>query len=327
MGDHDRRAASARRTGGSDRMGRAMLAALALILAGSLAAGLGGPEAEARKRKPGTRATIVAAPLGVGSPGGWAEFDCLDGQRVVGGGVVQSGPDVLEVQDSGPVGGGGLVTGEAADGWRVRVTKTSTGQVTARGFALCSAATDAVAQVARLDVGPNDIDEAFADCPDGTRVGGGGIVTEPGTVFGSTVVMASGPLVESGVTAETDDGDVATRWYAAAWNFNNYERSFDVIALCSAKSRATIEATQFTVPAGQTGRDYAVCRGKKRAIGGGVVQSGEAQGFYVRASGPLDASGVTLETDTGDKATQWYAATENTFDDTPRTFRVFAVCE
>jgi hypothetical protein len=91
-------------------------------------------------------------------------------------------------------------------------------------------------------------------------------------------------------------------------------------------TRATIEATQFTVPERQTGEEFAVCKGNKRAVGGGVVQSGEAAvGMTVIASGPLDASGVTLQTKDGDIAKQWYAAVSN---DTAqqRTYRVFAIC-
>ena len=68
---------------------------------------------------------------------------------------------------------------------------------------------------------------------------------------------------------------------------------------------ATIEATVFDVEADQTGEALAVCPSGKRALGGGVVQSGSALGPYVRASGPLDNTGVTLETNDGDKAKQW----------------------
>jgi hypothetical protein len=91
-------------------------------------------------------------------------------------------------------------------------------------------------------------------------------------------------------------------------------------------TRATIEATQFTVPERQTGEEFAVCKGNKRAVGGGVVQSGEAAvGMTVIASGPLDASGVTLQTKDGDIAKQWYA-TVNNFTNEQRTYRVFAIC-
>jgi hypothetical protein len=89
---------------------------------------------------------------------------------------------------------------------------------------------------------------------------------------------------------------------------------------------ATIEATQFTVAAGQTGEAFAKCPGTKRAVGGGVLQSGSAYNLFVNASGPLDATGVTLNTNDGDKAKQWYAAVHNV-SGADRTFRVFGICE
>jgi len=72
-----------------------------------------------------------------------------------------------------------------------------------------------------------------------------------------------------------------------------------------------------------------VCPGNKRALGGGVVQSGPANKHLdVRASGPLDATGVTIETNDGDIAKQWYAAVYNEFHESgTRTFKVFAICE
>ena len=89
---------------------------------------------------------------------------------------------------------------------------------------------------------------------------------------------------------------------------------------------ATIEATLFDVESEQTGEEFAVCPPGKRALGGGVVQSGSALGPYVRASGPLDNTGDTLATNDGDKAKQWYAAVNNSSGST-REFRVFAICE
>ena len=89
---------------------------------------------------------------------------------------------------------------------------------------------------------------------------------------------------------------------------------------------ATIEATSFSVADEQTVEEYAVCPGKKRALGGGVVQSGPAQGLYVRASGPLNSSGVTAQTQSGDIPKQWYAAVASN-STKARDFKVFAVCE
>jgi hypothetical protein len=96
------------------------------------------------------------------------------------------------------------------------------------------------------------------------------------------------------------------------------------LALAGEK-QATIEATKFTVDSGTTGEEFAKCESGKRALGGGVVQSGSTAGLFVDASGPLDASGVTLNTRDGDVAKQWYAAVGNvSFDD--RVLKVFAIC-
>jgi hypothetical protein len=97
-------------------------------------------------------------------------------------------------------------------------------------------------------------------------------------------------------------------------------------AQAATPTRATIEATQFTVAAFETGEAFAVCPATKRAVGGGVVQSGSADDLLVRASGPLDATGVTLNTNDGDRARQWYTAVVKG-SGAERTFRVFAICE
>ena len=89
---------------------------------------------------------------------------------------------------------------------------------------------------------------------------------------------------------------------------------------------ATIEATSFSVADEQTVEEYAVCPGNKRALGGGVVQSGPAQGVFVRASGPLGSSGVTAQTVSGSIPKQWYAAVSNS-SGKARDLKVFAVCE
>ena len=88
---------------------------------------------------------------------------------------------------------------------------------------------------------------------------------------------------------------------------------------------ATIEATALPVAPGKIGEASAVCPSNKRALGGGVVQSGSAQGILVHASGPLNASGNTAQTQSGDLAKQWYAAVLN-FSTGPRDFKVFAIC-
>ncbi len=99
-------------------------------------------------------------------------------------------------------------------------------------------------------------------------------------------------------------------------------------AQAATPTRATIEATQFTVPSNGIGEAFARCPVNKRALGGGVVQSGPPNSLLVNASGPLDSTGVTLQTNDGDVAKQWYAAvSNNSTAQLQRTFRAFAICE
>ncbi len=196
------------------------------------------------------------------------------------------------------------------------------------GPAVAATATDATIEatpftVQSVSVEEGQIGEAFAVCPGTKRALGGGVVHSG--LFGSTVI-ASGPLDSTGVTLETRDGDKAKQWYAAVYNNTGGTRTYKVFAICSGTSDATIEATQFTVGSRQTGEAFAVCPGTKRAVGGGVIQSGLAEdSIWVDASGPLDSTGVTSQTITGDIAKQWYAAVDNNGAER-RTFKVFAIC-
>ncbi len=79
----------------------------------------------------------------------------------------------------------------------------------------------------------------------------------------------------------------------------------------------------------ENGQEYAKCPSNKRALGGGVVESGPPpllNRLYVRASGPLDETGTTAATQSGDIAKQWYAAVSNS-GILPRDLKVFAICQ
>jgi hypothetical protein len=94
-----------------------------------------------------------------------------------------------------------------------------------------------------------------------------------------------------------------------------------------ATSDATIEATTFKVADHQDGEEYAKCPANKRVVGGGVVQSGPPNGLVVLASGPLDETGTTAQTQSGDTATQWYAAVQALTQQADVNLKVFAICE
>jgi hypothetical protein len=276
-----------------------------------------------------TRATIEETQFTVApDTRGEAFAVCPGTKRVVGGGVVQSGSaNRLSVLASGPLDATGVTLntddGDVAKQWYAAVGNFSGAERTFRVYALCSGASDATIKETQFTVAPDTTGEAFAVCPGTKRVVGGGVV-QSGSAR-RLWVRASGPLDATGFTLNTDDGDVAKQWYAAVLNGDDTERTLRVFALCSDASDATIEETQFTTDSTEA---FAVCPGTKRALGGGVVQSGSANRLPdVRASGPLDSTGFTLNTDDGDKAKQWYAAVSNFLGTTDRTFRVFGICE
>ncbi len=281
-----------------------------------------------------TRATIEANQFTVAPfSNGEAFAVCPGTKRVVGGGVVQSGPVEplqLLVRASGPLDATGVTLntndGDKAKMWYAAVDNFDDTERTFRVFALCSGTSKATIEATPLTVEHDQIGEAFAVCPGNKRALGGGVVQSGPAEFQS--VNASGPLDATGVTSQTITGDVAKQWYAAVDNYSGETRNFKVMAICSGDSSAKIKAKAFSVEDGQIGEGVAKCASTKRALGGGVVQSGPAQFLSVYASGPLDASGVTLETKDGDIAKQWYAAASNfSGSGALREFKVFAICE
>ena len=305
------------------------------MLAAALAALLGvifmGAQAKEAVAATGTRATIEATQFTVEPDKSGEGFAvCRDNKRAVGGGVVQSGSPVgILVHASGPLGSTGS-TAETQDGdiakqWYAAVRNGSQFQQTLKVFALCSDKSDATIEAATFSPDSSGLSGATAVCPGKKRALGGGMVQSGLPEF--LYAGPSGPLDSTGKTSKTQDGDIAKQWYAAVDNDTGVQRTFKVFALCSRNSDATIEATAFKAgPWQQDANAFAKCSGKKRALGGGVLSSGSSSDLGMRASGPLDNTGVTAETQDGDIAKQWYAAASNSAD-VQRTFKVMAVCE
>ena len=195
----------------------------------------------------------------------------------------------------------------------------------ALGASTAVAATPARATIeaTKFTVEDQGLGQEFAVCPSTKRALGGGVV-QSGSAQ-NLFVAASGPLDNTGVTLETKDGDIAKQWYAAVANYSGPTRTFKVFAICSGASNATIEATTFTVENQGLGEAFAVCPGTKRALGGGVVESGPPDRLSVSASGPLDSTGLVSKTRDGDIAKQWYASVYNGSGG-PVKFKVFAIC-
>lgn len=283
-----------------------------------------------------SQATVKTAQFSVESGGvGEGSVECDPAKRVVGGGIVQIGSaEGAQLIASGPRDetGDPLQTkdGDTAKQWYAAIWNNGDAEQSYKVFALCSSTSDATVEVSQFKVrastGAFDIpfNEGFAKCSGSKRALGGGIIPvgEPSSTLS---VAASGPIDKTGKIRETKDGDKPKQWYAAARNISNAERTFRVFSLCSSASSATIEQTQFT-DGGEFNVKKVACGGNKRATGGGVVQIGSAFSVTLAASGPLDASGKVLQTEDGDKATQWYGAARADFGG-EHNFRVLVICE
>jgi hypothetical protein len=310
---------------------------------------------------PGGDALVVQDPIQLGANSLDAGVaTCPGGTRVVGGGVGTTGDTAdadTSIHASGPLDETGTtastVDGDVARSWYAAVWNGSNAARDYKVFALCSASSDATIEVTTLH---NDVDgferldpfygpygfyaagDAAATCPDGKRVVGGGIGTTSDPF--RTSVLMSGPLDETGSTANTVDGDVARSWYASVfWYLPKYQPypgdyelppDYEVFALCSSTSDATIAETTFRVNQDRGDRDEALqCPSGSRALGGGVGSTGAAASYeelggYASLSGPLDQSGLTANTDDGDIARMWFARVG--YGDPDRDFKLLVLC-
>ncbi len=262
--------------------------------------------------------------------------NCPGSRRAVGGGVVQAGARGVHLAASGPLDGSGAggpldpsgsvastKDGDVAKRWYAGVSNPDPPSARVKVLALCSAASDATVQATPFSVAGRKTGHATARCPAGKRALGGGLVQSG---WPDDRVLASGPRDASGTIGHTQDGDVAREWYAAVHNLPAHRVGFKVFALCSADSRATIEATRFTVPGGRTSGASVRCPASRRVVGGGLVQEGPPRFLRETASAPLDASGSVAGTGDGDVAKRWRASVENR-NAGGVGFKVLAICE
>ena len=233
------------------------LGLLATTVSGGASGATAGPEIVAAPQAggaaPGSDATIEVKVFSV-EPGmvGDAAVACPAGKRVVGGGIGQvqsTSPTFGYVQQSGPLDETGSPantrSGDIARSWSASVYNNSAaGTREYRVFALCSASSDATIAANPLPVEPSAVNSASIDCPAGRRVVGGGVGQPAATSPAFASVQRSGPVDQTGTTANTESGDVAESWFASVYNFRTggETRDFRVFAICSAGSDATIEA-------------------------------------------------------------------------------------
>jgi Ca2+-binding RTX toxin-like protein len=293
---------------------------------------------------PGSDATIVATSFTVAKgQTGSNVATCPDGERVVGGGIGHPNPPGVQPNDasgvvlaSGPVdetgSPGQTRTGDVAHSWLAAVTGG-----TWRVYAICSATSDATIQQAafgKVSDGSGSFARGSTTCPAGTRVVGGG-VNSLGPLSGSDQgllgpnVITSEPLDQTGLTAGTESGTVARSWAAAIiLNGANESLRFQVLALCSAGSDATIESKRFTVEVcvGCGTGTLAACPPGKRALGGGIGLIGSGFGNLFQSQ-PVDETGEAITTDSGDAPRSWSAFVNifSTGGDSVE-YRVSAIC-
>jgi len=309
-----------------------------LVLAGATLATIGtasGATSASSAVQP-SDATVAAKTFSIaqGQAGGLG-VGCPEGRRVVGGGVGQSqstSPTFGYIQQSGPLSANNR-SGDVARTWFAAVFNNSgAGVRTYWVFALCSATSNATVQVNPFAVEPRTVNGASVDCPAGKRAVGGGLsqLDAASPPFGW--VQSSGPVDATGTTANTDTGDVAEGWYASVFNFGATERNFHVYAICAddAESDATIQAKTLSVAPGDVGEAVVSCPTGRRVVGGGVGQSvalNTPRG-YIQESGPVDETGQTTFTASGDVARAWRASVHNPPEvgAPTREFRVYAIC-
>ena len=175
-------------------------------------------------------------------------------------------------------------------------------------YAICSATSDATVEAKALPLADNETDVTSATCQAGTRAIGGG-VGQTGVISGAFgTVLQAGPLDETGATTSTESGDTARSWYAAIYNYAG-AHEYRVFALCSAGSDATIEAKAFSVGAigtAQAADAIVQCQPGKRALGGGaIIVAGPGLSDLRQQSGPVDETGQTANTTSGEVARSW----------------------
>jgi hypothetical protein len=187
---------------------------------------------------------------------------------------------------------------------------------------------DATIEAKTFSVAPGKVGDATVGCPAGRRAVGGGFGQTESTSPTFGYPQQSGPVDETGTFASTRAGDVARGWSASVFNNSGAgTREYRVFAICSASSDATIAANPFTVEPRTVNGASIDCPAGKRVVGGGLGQSGPTSPLFgwVQGNGPVDATGTTANTDSGDVAEGWYASVFN-FGASARDFHVFAIC-
>ncbi len=288
---------------------------------------------------PGDDATIVASPFDALTSGALTvtskQVSCPAGQRIVGGGSGTGGavdPSYLSLRESSPFDesgtAGGTNDGEVATIWSASVgniSPTPGDSYPERVFANCSANSDAVIEATTGTLaGSGTVGTVTTMCPTGSRAVGGGFSGFGGDA--DLLLRASNPVDETGLTDQTFSNEVARGWSVVATNSVGGSRSFDVFALCSKNSDATLVVDSFLATGTGEATSVKNCPAGKRVLGGGTGTP-EAAGLstYLTGSAPVAASGTAAGTSTGDVARGWFASVFNSGSGSARYLN-FVLC-
>jgi hypothetical protein len=308
----------------------------------------------------GVAALLAAAPTALASPGDDATLvvehraipaggymgvtvDCGPQRRAIGGGAASSADPDSNLLVSGPLDTTATPSqvndGDVPRYWWSVITNGSGAEHDYSFYATCSSSSDATLQAESFDV-PGFIDAGggasggteglagiAAPCPSGQRAIGGGLITAE-AITPSAAVAASGPLDESGATANTEDGDIARFWYAAAVNDVDIDadpsRTYTTVAVCSAASAATVQVTPVNLALNSHGSAAPRCPAGSRALGGGAVAE-QSIDTRLLLSNPTDVSGAG-SVGTGGVARGW-SSSSLTHDSPTGPVRFSAICE
>jgi hypothetical protein len=184
---------------------------------------------------------------------------CPSGQRAIGGGLGYTNTLAegrARIDTNGPDGAiiGKPQTGEVVNAWDTEaVNLSTTTDLDYRGFAICSAASQATLQTAPFST--NSSGRANAVCPSGGRALSGGLVS---TDVNEWFVRDAYPTDAAGNSLPADGG-VAQGWSASVVKTGAGESNFTVSALCEPGPPPAA-----AVPPGPTGQRAAALKKCKK---------------------------------------------------------------
>lgn len=223
------------------------------------------------------------APMSSG-PAASGGATCPAGSRLTGGGGgVNVPPDdnvgltSYALQYSGPVDESGFEfntqDGDVGRKWVASLRNDTNFTREFRVLALCSRASDAVLEVQDVVAASGGSVATTAACPAGRRVLGGGLITTGPASLGDAFyfVQLAGVQDETGLTGNTDDGDVARFFYGYVHNVSGAPQTVKAVAICATNPAPGAPGGGGPVTGGPGGGPAAnapLCLGKRATIVG-----------------------------------------------------------